>query len=369
MIKCRYFPKCNACSLWDKPYEQQKEDKISAFITLLRNLNINYSNEIKFLSSGQYGLRHKADFGSEYIENEAVYKFGYYDDSGRILDISECLQYSPELQSIFTLFLKHPYPKDLKINKSSVRIRVGPNNQKGLWLDMANSDIKKILDEKNYLISLIKEGFIIELGQRKKILTFVDDKLKLKEPEVRVWFKTWDDQDIEHELFCHISSFTQPSWTSGRLLIQELRSTLKKNNPKHIVEFGAGIGFFSKLLSNAGAKLTILEVDQSSILPLKKNLSDRLEKIDIKIGNYHKEKFLLSHDFAFVNPARSGLKNFAHDLTNALPERVAYVSCFPDSMVSDLQILSSKYEICNISIIDQFPQTRHYEVFCELKRI
>jgi 23S rRNA (uracil1939-C5)-methyltransferase len=166
----------------------------------------------------------------------------------------------------------------------------------------------------------------------------------------------------------HISSFTQPSWHSGKLLIDELRNRLKQTESERILEFGAGIGFFSKLLSKSCKKLTILEIDPTSLEALKCNLADEQQKVEIRIGNYHQEKIEGHFDLVFVNPARSGLKNFSENLLQLLPDRIIYISCFPESMMIDLKRLKSEYSVCNISIVDQFPQTKHYEIFCELRK-
>jgi 23S rRNA (uracil1939-C5)-methyltransferase len=367
-LNCSFFPSCNACTEWNTPYIQQEIDKITNLRKLLNASGIDYFQEINFFSSGPQGQRHKADFGCEYDENQRKYKFGYFDKSGHIFHINNCLQYTPELQNLFSIFLELGLPENLKIKKSSIRLRVGPNHLKGVWFDMANTDIKNILDEKFYLESLIAEGFIIEIGQKKKIVKRTNNILKLKEPELHPWFKTWDHLDQAHPMQGHISSFTQPSWHSGKLLIDELRNRLKQTESERILEFGAGIGFFSKLLSKSCKKLTILEIDPTSLEALKCNLADEQQKVEIRIGNYHQEKIEGHFDLVFVNPARSGLKNFSENLLQLLPDRIIYISCFPESMMIDLKRLKSEYSVCNISIVDQFPQTKHYEIFCELRK-
>jgi 23S rRNA (uracil1939-C5)-methyltransferase len=46
------------------------------------------------------------------------------------------------------------------------------------------------------------------------------------------------------------------------------------------------------------------------------------------------------------------------------------MSCYPESMMMDLQkLIQLGYALEKISIVDQFPQTAHYEVLALLKII
>jgi 23S rRNA (uracil1939-C5)-methyltransferase len=51
------------------------------------------------------------------------------------------------------------------------------------------------------------------------------------------------------------------------------------------------------------------------------------------------------------------------------PKFFIYMSCFPDSLAYDIERLQSYgYDTKNLTIIDQFPQTKHYEVLALLQR-
>ncbi|MNT82095.1 23S rRNA (uracil-C(5))-methyltransferase RlmCD [compost metagenome] len=51
------------------------------------------------------------------------------------------------------------------------------------------------------------------------------------------------------------------------------------------------------------------------------------------------------------------------------PEYFLYMSCYPESLARDLSRLKEwGYEINELSLLDQFPQTTHYEVLTLLQR-
>jgi 23S rRNA (uracil1939-C5)-methyltransferase len=63
-----------------------------------------------------------------------------------------------------------------------------------------------------------------------------------------------------------------------------------------------------------------------------------------------------------LDPPRSGtLIEIKKILLSESPEKIIYVSCNPQALARDLQMLISKYEIEEIQPIDMFPQTPHIE--------
>ena len=114
------------------------------------------------------------------------------------------------------------------------------------------------------------------------------------------------------------------------------------------------------------------EINESATTQLLANATTyNLEKkLSIHLGDYHKKpapnnKF----DLIFVNPGRSGLKNFADEIIATPTDYLIYVSCFPETMVNDLAKLIKHFELCNIKIVDQFPQTKHFETCVFLKKL
>ena len=68
-----------------------------------------------------------------------------------------------------------------------------------------------------------------------------------------------------------------------------------------------------------------------------------------------------------VDPPRSGLKNLDQWLAEFSPEKVAYVSCDPHTLVRDLLPLKN-YQVTELHLIDFFPSTFHFETVAFLER-
>ncbi len=302
------------------------------------------------LSVGDFGLRDRLDFVFE--DN----RHGLYSHAEKkIIDIEICGQLSAPLQDFYSEFKKMKWP----IQKGSFRLRTGPQNQKGVWLDFANLDIKKLLAEKSILENLNKIA-TVEIGRHQKI--YKDGKLT--EPEFKPWFATANKKQ-SNPLLCSVSSFTQPSMKSNLKIIETLLNYYSKNLFQNALEWGAGIGNLSIPICDLTENLDILEFNKKDIQCLHENLKiwGYDKKVQIEQGDFQKnKKDLKNYDFLVFNPARSGLGNFLDDLQKS-HQKIFMMSCFLDSWIQDAhQLQQAGFQIDHIAILDQFPQTHHFEI-------
>lgn len=377
MTLCEYFPQCTGCSSWNIPFAEQNKTKIESLKLLLRQNDVALNGPIGFISPGEHSLRHRMDFTLAYDGVSERSIFGFYDKNKQLVSINRCLQLSPELQSAFTDFIALKFKNsDYCIKKASVRLRIGPNGQRGCWLDLANLDVKNLLAEKTILNAILDAGFKVEIGQKGKSLVHKNNELKLAAPLPDTWFKTCDVDGKDLDLNCLISDFTQPSWWSAQELVRIVQTwiaNIKTTGPSNeIVEFGPGSGQFTLNFLSAGYKVHALEIDASACENLRFNAErmNKLSQLTIHNADFHRQIFNedVKAQVCFVNPARSGLKIFTDRLMEIAAEHVIYVSCFPQSMAADLNRMQSLYEVADVTIVDQFPQTEHFETCVLLKK-
>lgn len=78
-----------------------------------------------------------------------------------------------------------------------------------------------------------------------------------------------------------------------------------------------------------------------------------------------------SADVVFMDPPRAGSsKKFIESLVKMAPERVVYISCNPETLARDLQLITKKgYEVKAIQPVDMFPHTNHIETVCLLSKL
>lgn len=366
-MKCTYFPACQGCIHWDLSYPDQAALKIKNLEELFARAPVKIP-KIDFISCGDHGLRHRIDFT---IQNLAEQQMGFYDQERNLIDIETCLQLSPELQQFFSDFRKISFP----IKKGSVRLRVGPGGQRGCWFDFSNLDIKNLLSEKSLLQSLLDQGVFVEVGQKGKKLQNINGALKLTEPEANEWFETYDSQRKPLKLKGLVSDFTQPSRFSAKKMVEIVLAWVQPTEKlMNLIEFGPGLGQFTLPLLSCGYHVSVFENDASATANVKRNAeSNQLDRnLEIHLGDYQNKTLPLTHqiDLALVNPPRSGLKQFTQELIRTQAKKCIYISCFPESMVNDVQqLVSAGYRITAVKIVDQFPQTKHYETCIQLEKL
>lgn len=369
-IRCRYFPQCPACQHWNTPYEEQKTSKISDLHSSLKLLYPDLNEkDILFSSLGHFGLRHRADFTVQSASTKNY--FGFWKDRTELLQVDECLQFSNELQQVFVEFQEIKKLHKTPDFTAAVRLRISPSGSKSCWLDMAHVEFKQLLDDGHFLRALLAAGFYVEIGQRSKKLIETSERLKLGDPELHPWFQAPSSDGKPLALSCYVSDFTQPSWETGAELVKTVSDWVSTCNAKHVIEFGPGIGAFTLNLLSYGIKVTAFEIKKESVKALEFNAKKHnlFENLQIFCGDYQTKKteFTEKCDLALVNPARSGLKGFTEEILQLAPRELIYVSCYPQSMLEDLKKLKNHYSLADAKIVDQFPQTQHYECALQLK--
>ena len=87
----------------------------------------------------------------------------------------------------------------------------------------------------------------------------------------------------------------------------------------------------------------------------------RLQQANIDLKSYNCNTI-------FVDPPRSGMDVDTCKMVQGY-ERIMYISCNPETLKENLEILSETHDITRFALFDQFPYTHHMEagVFLERK--
>ncbi|RYZ65684.1 MAG: hypothetical protein EOP05_20240, partial [Proteobacteria bacterium] len=293
-LSCTYASICSGCDWLLKPASEQRDLKLENFKSTWSTVNGQASlpSEIGWVTAGVGGSRDRIDLMID--QRTGVYKLGFFDQFRTgLVDLQGCPQLSPALEKWLQEFRQFRFP----IQRGSVRLRVSPSGEKGVWLDFANVDIKTLLDERVLLDSL-RAVAVVEIGQKRKRLVEKDGRLKLEDPELAPWFETYSG-DRKIPLYAMIGSFTQPGFGVNRALIGEtlrlsekISTALPSGRLGRVAEFGSGIGNFTLPLALASDHVDAYEVDTLALEGLSRTLveQDLTEKVTIHSGNYQGEK-------------------------------------------------------------------------------
>jgi 23S rRNA (uracil1939-C5)-methyltransferase len=342
-------------------------DRKAHWLSLLSEAEISAPILLPILESQDPHLRCKMDFS---IEGS---RFGLWSSTSQaIVDLPTCELLTPELQNFYSEFREIPFRFSCK---ASFRLRVGPEGQRGIWLDLANEDTRDFLGSPQALevIGLVGRSGGVEIGQRLKSLVVgsLNQRASLGRPQLRPWFETL----IDHQkvpLQAYVGSFTQPSLISHGWILKHLDSWLEQIKPTEVFEFGCGIGNWSLFLLGFAKSLDVTESDRNSVTALKQNLLTygKNSRCQILGSGYFQNQQPLpkDYDLIFLNPARSGVGQLTQ--RNQIRSKwLIYLSCYPESLIKDMAVLKDSYTLCAHALVDQFPGSSHYEVLTLWERL
>ena len=167
------------------------------------------------------------------------------------------------------------------------------------------------------------------------------------------------------------NSFFQANPAIAEQAYSEMRDWLQGS--EYGLDLYTGTGTIACLLSQVCRKVEAVELDPANIELAEQNI----ERNDITNVALHKADvsawvadFNGDIDAMVLNPPRAGVgQAVCETVLRLAPQRLAYMSCNPLSLLRDWQVLRRHYEIASITVYDMFPQTRHFEtVICCQRR-
>ena len=164
-------------------------------------------------------------------------------------------------------------------------------------------------------------------------------------------------------------SFFQVNNSGANLIYSKVREWAALTGSETVLDLYCGIGGISLFLAKDAKEVIGVEVVEEAVADAAMNAringirncsfeaGDVADLLDEMTG----EK--VSVDVAVLNPPRKGCDQKVLERVSALgPKSIIYVSCSPQSLARDLDILSKLGYVCpEIQPVDMFPQTVHVE--------
>jgi len=163
------------------------------------------------------------------------------------------------------------------------------------------------------------------------------------------------------------ASFAQVNAEMAEVLRNYVIQLVKSHEPGTVVDAYAGAGHTAIALSDAGIKVTAIELDPDASDWSAARLSDSSRAIRARVEDALPG--VLPADVVLLNPPRAGVDQRVTETLEKEAEHlraVVYVSCNPATLARDLSRLPS-YSIASMHGFDMFPQTAHVETVCELR--
>jgi len=365
-LECKYFGQCGACRLYEHGYDAQLQEKLQLN---KERFNSFYQGDIDIFASPQSHYRARSEFKIWHVEDDIFYAMNHQEHKGVVL-IDECPQVNEHIASLMPKLLEKikEYKLGFKLfgadflSSSSGEIVVSLLYHR--QLDEAwEQEAKNIAQDLNIYI-------IGRARKQKKVIgqDYITETLHVSDKEYRFEY-------IEN-------SFTQPNPRVNEKMIGWAMQHFKGVGGD-LLELYCGAGNFTIPFATLFNKVLATEISKSSINAAKRNMQlnnitniefvrmaveefrDALDGVrefrrmkEIDINNYE-------IDAIFVDPPRSGMDEDSCKFS-ARYKHILYISCNPETLVRDLEILTQTHTVEAMALFDQFPYTHHVEMGVKL---
>jgi len=365
-LDCKYFGACGACRVYEDGYDGQ----------LLQKLELNqerfqpyYTGEIAVFKSLQEHYRSRSEFKIWHIEDDIFYAMNHQENKGVVL-IDGCPQVNEHISRLMPELLREIKEKELGF--------------KLFGADFLSSSFGEIVVSLIYHRKLDNEWevkakeiaqklgiYIIGRSRKQKVVIgqdYITESLTIKGKEYKFNY-------IEN-------SFTQPNPRVNEQMIawaMEAFSGAKGD----LLELYCGAGNFTIPFATLFHKVLATEISKSSINAAKSNMLlnsvENIEFVRMSVEEFvealdgvrefrrMKDIDMQSYDInaIFVDPPRSGMDEYSCRFS-ARYDTIVYISCNPETLYRDLEILSQTHEVVDMALFDQFPYTHHVEMGVKL---
>lgn len=161
------------------------------------------------------------------------------------------------------------------------------------------------------------------------------------------------------------SSFYQVNPRQVEVLYKTALDLIDFNKTEVVLDAYSGVGTIGLIASKNAKKVYSVEINKfahmDAIENAKRNNISNVEFVCGDAGEYI-SSFDGKLDIVIMDPPRKGSdKKFLSTLINEKINKIIYVSCDPETLARDIEILSPYYEVTYVQPIDNFPMTAHCE--------
>ncbi len=332
---CPFFKSCGGCQLRHLNYEDTltfKKEKLSNILTL---------NKIVYPPIEVIPNEKPNNYRNKITLKIVAGKIGFYEEkSHELSEIDTCLLAKP----VLNVALKKL--SSLSITNGEVILRANYNDEILMIIktkDKINWDIKNFANLK--LIGVILNNKVIY------------GTSFFYERTLNTLFKVSYD------------AFFQVNYDVAKKLMAIIKDNVKEN--EKVLDLYSGVGTLSLMASKNAHAVYSIEYVKNAVLDAIKNAKlNNQDNIKCFLGKTKDviKKINENFDRIIIDPPRKGIDSATLEviLKSNCPN-LLYVSCEPLTLARDLKLLSTKYEITKLYLLDMFSYTANVECVCVLK--
>jgi len=365
-MECKHFGTCGACVAYENGYEAQLDEKLKLNKERFKSF---FSGDIEVFKSPDQNYRSRSEFKIWHDGDVMRYAMNSADKSG-VVFIEECPQVNTFIGSLMPKLL-------VEITEAKIGFKL-------FGADFLSSSEGEIVVSLLYHRKLDDEWIAVAKDIAEKLGIYIIGRSRKQKVIIGQDYIT-ETLDIKDEVykFNYIeNSFTQPNArVNEQMITWALDNSLAVDGD--LLELYCGAGNFTIPFARMYDKVLATEISKSSINAAKTNmLLNGVENIEFVrmsveeftqaldgVREFRRMKDVDINEYninsIFVDPPRSGMDEDSCKFSTRY-DNILYISCNPESLIRDLDILCKTHEVINMALFDQFPYTHHVEMGVKL---
>lgn len=370
--RCPYFKKCGACQMIDTPYDKQLRQKHAHVAELLEP----YTRVAAFVGMEEpehYRCKVHAVFTHDKKGNplSGIYREGTHD----VVPIDSCLLEDQKADAIITTirgmlksFKIKTYDEDNGFGLlRHVLIRIGKNTGEIMVVLVTVSPI--FPSKNNFVKALLKEHpeittIVLNVNDKQTSMILGDKEKAMYGPGFIYDICCGMKFKISPKSFYQVNPVQQEVLYNTAIEMAELKGD------EVALDCYSGVGTIGLIASPHVKEVISVELNSDAV---------KDAKINAKINNVSNITFYENDatrfmqqmadsgdkaDLVFMDPPRSGsTPEFIESMINLSPDKIVYISCSPDSLARDLELITKGgYKVKKAIPVDMFPFTRSIEM-------
>ena len=376
---CPVFSKCGGCSMQAVTYEGQLEFKKDKVLQALRRIGGFDDAQISSVtgSSSCYRYRNKAQF--PVVQTPKGVRAGFYaPHSHRVVENADCPLQDERTNAVVAEVCDWATENSISVfNEETAKgllrkicVRIGKDEGvlvivSARELPCTGNLIQRITKKFPYI-----KGIVINYNKKPTNNIYGDkDTVIYGVPYIYDYIG-----DIKYKI--HYKSFYQVNPHTTKLLYEKALELASPDKTKTVFDLYCGGGTISLFLAKEAKRVIGIEIVEDAV----KNARENAELNSITNAEFYcGEAEVLAPrmikdgtkaDIVVVDPPRKGCgENLLSAIGTMMPEKLVYVSCDSATMARDAKVLRQYgYEINEVHVYDQFPQTGHIETVALLTK-
>ena len=364
-MNCEYFGICGSCNLGGNSYDEQLKIKVDIEKDRFKEL---WANDIDIIKSTDGAFRNRAEFRiwkTYDLNDNATLNYAMNDKEKKTLPINSCSIVSDAISNIMPLILTE-LSNDEVLNFKLFTIEFLSSTTNDMLVTLIYH--RKLDENWTAKAKKLEEKLNIKIigrSRKQKVIIsddFINESLSINNTK-------FDIRYFE-------GGFTQPNQNVNIKMIEWVLNNIESKDD--LCELYCGGGNFTLPLSKKFKKVLATEISKTSIKSAKLNCElNSIENIDFirmsseefvearnKVREFTRLKDITLDDYTFstifVDPPRAGLDDTTRELCKEF-EQIIYISCNPETLKRDLEVLTKTHTIKNFGLFDQFAYSNHIE--------